>query len=195
MILGLKSFVGITAVWRRYLGAGLLLALAACNAPQNSALNTVPEGAISYRDQETPIGVTSRFDAVKFAGPWQVRQVLPAVERFDELRLITDAKGTRLRVAADVCDPAGICGRFAEDLPTTVSGKGRYVVTMPDGVRRKLWVLWVDEGFRTALIGNPEGTFAWILDRSPTGGADRIKAAREILDFNGYDPRGLKVVE
>lgn len=182
---------GATRFWRGYLAGAALLMLAACNAPQNSAL----ESGVSYRNQATPIGVTSRFDAVKFAGPWQVRQVLPAQERFDELRLITDAKGTRLRVAADVCDGAGICGRFAEDLPTQRSGKGRYVVTMPDGKRRTLWVLWVDEGFRTALVGNPEGTFAWILDRSRTGGADRIKAAREILDFNGYDPRGLKVVE
>ena len=62
-----------------------------------------------------------------------------------------------------------------------------------DGVDRRLWVLWVDEGFRTAVIGNPEGTFAWIIDRSQKGGADRITAAREILDFNGYDVSQLKV--
>ena len=60
---------------------------------------------------------------------------------------------------------------------------------------RQFWVLWVDEGFRTAVLGNPDGTFGWIVDRSTTGGADRIKAAREILDFNGYDTGRLRVVE
>jgi len=182
---------GVTSVLRRYFVGAALVVLAACSAPQDEAVEPV----FSYRNQTVPIGVTSRFDAAKFAGPWQVRQVLPAEEKFGELRLITDNKGTRLRVAANVCDGAGICGTFAEDLATTREGRGRYIVTMPDGKRRKLWVLWVDEGFRTAVIGNPAGTYAWVLDRSRTGGADRIKAAREILDFNGYDPRQLKVVK
>ena len=48
-------------------------------------------------------------------------------------------------------------------------------------------VLWVDEGFRTASIGTPDGSFGWIIDRAARGGADRIKAAGEILAFNGYD--------
>lgn len=177
---------------RRYcIGIFAVGFLAACNAPIDSAI----EGGSSYRSQSVPIGVTSRFDAKRFGGPWQVRAVIPQEDAFDELALVTGAKGVQLRIAADVCDPAGICGRFAETLPTKREGKGRYVVTMPDGGRRQVWVLWVDEGFRTAAIGNPAGTFAWILDRSATGGADRINAAREILDFNGYNVSQLKVVK
>lgn len=168
------------------------IALAGCVTPPVTApLPPQP----SYRDQSVPIGVTSRFDAAKFAGPWQVRAVLPQTESFQELALFPRAGGAELRIAADVCDAAGICGRFAQALPTKVEGKGRYLVTMPSGVQRRIWVLWVDEGFRTAILGNPEGTFAWLIDRSRTGGADRIRAAREILDFNGYNPSQLKGVK
>lgn len=65
---------------------------------------------------------------------------------------------------------------------------GRYALRDPSGTAdRTLWVLWVDDGFRTAAVGTPDGRWGWILDRSTSGGADRIAAAREVLDFNGYD--------
>ena len=43
-------------------------------------------------------------------------------------------------------------------------GKGRYSVRMPNGLSREFWVLWVDEGFRTAVLGNKTGEFGWIVD-------------------------------
>jgi apolipoprotein D and lipocalin family protein len=110
-------------------------------------------------------------------------------------RMIDTPKGPVMRLGAFVCDPAGICGDFSEDLPTKKLGKGRFSVEMPNGLGREFWVLWVDEGFRTAVLGNKEGDFGWIVDRSTKGGADRVKAAREILDFNGYDVSQLKVVK
>lgn len=100
-----------------------------------------------------------------------------------------------MRLGVFVCDGAGVCGDYAEDLPTTKNGKGRYSVKMPNGQTREFWVLWVDEGFRTAVLGNKQGDFGWIVDRSTTGGADRIKAAREILDFNGYNVSLLRTVK
>ena len=58
-----------------------------------------------------------------------------------------------------------------------------------------LVVMWVDDGFRTAAVGGSGGQAAAIIDRAPTGGADRIAAAREILDFNGWDVSRLREVE
>ena len=183
-----ETNVGITSVLRRYcVGACVGIALVGCTPEPRF------EAAPSLRNQETPIGATARFDEGKFAGLWYLRGYLPEKENFDQLAFRTGASGPQFRVAAFVCDPAGVCGNFAEDLPTKRLGKGRYQVEMFDGQPRDLWVLWVDEGFRTAVIGNPQGTFAWIIDRASKGGTDRIKAAREILDFNGYDPRTLKV--
>lgn len=49
------------------------------------------------------------------------------------------------------------------------------------------WVLWVDDDFRTAVIGTPTGAFGWIMDRPGAVSGDRTRAAREILEFSGYD--------
>ena len=48
------------------------------------------------------------------------------------------------------------------------------------------WVLWVDESYRTAVIGTPSGRFGYVLNRAPAIPADRLRAAHEILEFNGY---------
>ena len=185
----MKTMDGIASVLRRYFVGALATGLVACNAPLDSAL----ESGASYRDQETLIGVTSRFEESRFVGLWHLRAYLPASERYDQLAFGLDGTTPKVSLAANVCDAAGICGFFAEDLNAKRVGNGHYLIDTLNGTKRKMWVLWVDEGFRTAVIGNPEGTFAWILDRSATGGADRIKAAREILDFNGYDVSQLKV--
>jgi apolipoprotein D and lipocalin family protein len=54
-------------------------------------------------------------------------------------------------------------------------------------------VLWVDDGFRTAAVGDPAGRFAWVLDRQPAGGADRIEAARRMLAFGGFDLSAMQM--
>ena len=168
-----------------------LVALGGCTAELPAP---VPIGPV-YRDQSALIGVTSRFDAQKFAGVWYIRAGFdPDIGRM-AFRIIDGPKGTVMRLGVFVCDPAGVCGDFSEDLPLTRQGKGQFRVKMPNGQNRDFWVLWVDEGFRTAVLGNKSGDFGWIVDRSTTGGVDRIKAAREILDFNGYDVRQLKVVK
>lgn len=52
------------------------------------------------------------------------------------------------------------------------------------------WVIWVDVGYRTLAIGTPSGRFGIILDRGAIP-ADRLNAAREIFDFNGYRTEAL----
>ncbi len=64
----------------------------------------------------------------------------------------------------------------------TERGQGRY-----DTEEGPLWVHWLDVGDRTAAIGDPSGRTVWIMDRTATGSPDRIAAAREILDWYGYD--------
>mgnify|MGYP003386973404 CR=1 FL=1 len=127
----------------------------------------------SYRNPSALIGVTSRFDAEKFSGLWYVRAGFdPAIGRM-AFRMIDTPKGHAMRLGVSVCDGAGVCGDYSDDLPATKKEKGRYSVQMPDGNTREFWVLWVDEGFRTAVLGNKQ----------------------EILDFNGYDVSQLKVVK
>lgn len=170
----------------RTLLALALLGLGACGAPAPKV--TELQG---YRDRSALIGVTSRYDAARFDGLWYVRaQFDPAAPQLS-FRLTPGA----MRLGAPACDAAGVCSEVAQDLALRRTGRGQFSVTMPSGERRAFWVLWVDEGFRTAVLGNPDGTFGWIVDRSRTGGGDRIAAAREILDFNGYDVGQLRVTQ
>ncbi|MFZ1481687.1 MAG: lipocalin, partial [Paracoccaceae bacterium] len=62
-----------------------------------------------------------------------------------------------------------------------VTGPGRLAVSdMADW-----WVIWVDSGYRTLAIATPDGSFGFVLDRGRIG-ADRLAAAAEVFDFNGY---------
>lgn len=155
-----------------------LLLLAGCTAP-------VADPVAGFRDPDALIGATSRYDATRFAGPWIVRggfgADLPA-----RVALVDSTGGTAFQ----------LCGAGGECQPLWLAqsvGQGRYAMQRADGTTRDLWVLWVDEGFRTAVVGNPAGDFGWILDRKATGGADRITAAQEIFDFNGYDLGQLRM--
>lgn len=159
-------------------GIGLALALLAGCAQ-------VPP-ATGYRDPSVIIASTTRFDAQRFAGDWVVRAAYP---QDADLRGVTARQdGTAFALAWHRCNAAGQCGTVAEVWPAQATGQGRYQLRDPSGAAdRTLWVLWVDDGFRTAAVGTPDGRWGWILDRSTSGGADRIAAAREVMDFNGYD--------
>ncbi|ASM72861.1 MULTISPECIES: lipocalin family protein [Roseobacteraceae] len=139
-----------------------------------------------YRDQSVIIASTTRFEVKRFAGEWAVRAAFP---QDAALRAVTARQdGAAFTLAWHRCDAAGQCGTVPEVWSAKVTGQGRYMLSDPSGdTNRMLWVLWVDDGFRTAVVGTPDGTLGWILDRNATGGADRIAAAREVLDFNGYD--------
>ncbi|MDJ0820888.1 MAG: lipocalin family protein [Paracoccaceae bacterium] len=66
-------------------------------------------------------------------------------------------------------------------LALTDDGEGRLKLS-----DETLWVHWLDIGNRTAAVGDPAGSRVWIMDR--TGAPrERLKAAREILDWYGYD--------
>ena len=142
--------------------------------------------AQGLRDSKALIGATSRYDAARFQGPWLVRDSFG--DGVAQVALVETTQGP----AFQLCSQVG-CGDGGTLWLAQQQGQGRYALSRPDGSTRTLWVLWVDEGFRTAVVGNPAGDFGWILDRSASGGADRIAAAREILDFNGYDTDQLRI--
>ena len=160
--------------------ARMIGALAACNR------SAPPPAQTGFRNAEALIGATSRYDAARFKGPWLVRDSFG--DGVAQVALVETTQGP----AFQLCSQIG-CGDGGTLWLAQQQGQGRYALSRPDGSTRTLWVLWVDEGFRTAVVGNPAGDFGWILDRSASGGADRIAAAREILDFNGYDTDQLRI--
>ncbi len=57
------------------------------------------------------------------------------------------------------------------------------------------WVLWVDGDYQTAVVGTPSGRAGWVLNRTPEISADRLDAARGVLQFNGYDITQLEMTQ
>ena len=174
----MKIDVGITSVLRRYLvGALLVGGLVAC-APAP----TVPPAPsdITFRNPSANIGATARFDPMRFAGDWHV------VARFVE---------TGESAAHDVIAVTYHQGKdrivvVASEGAQTYAYDGTAVLRPKQG--EPLIIMWVDESFRTAVLGTTSGQDGYILDRKPNPRKDRLKAATEILKFYGWDTRRLK---
>lgn len=150
---------------RGLLLASLLSALAGCAAQTG------------HRDARAPIAAIVSFDPARFAGSW------------NEIAAIGRSPGARWQVSAGEGD-----GFF---IATTRDGNGTARLVGPGRIEATnfpvpLWVLWVDDGYRSAVIGTPDGRFAMLLDRDTTMPPDRMNAAREVLAWNGYDLAGLR---
>lgn len=150
--------------------------------------------APSYRDTEIGMASMASFDPARYAGEWY------EVARFP----VFFQKGCRNTTATYVGLPDGGLAVLNEcdtdDGPEQIAGRadivgpGRLEVRL-NGVpfAGDYWVLWVDEGYRTAVVGVPSGRAGWILNRDPTIPPDRLAAAREVLAFNGYDISQLEM--
>jgi len=152
------------------------LALSACVA--------FPE----YRDTDVPISSMATFEAAKYAGTWYEIASFPVSFQAgcrNTTATYTAADNGTLNIlnTCDTDDGMDQIGGTAR-----VEGPGRLKIRL-DGVpvSADYWVLWVDTDYRTAVVGTPSGRAGWILNREPMIPADRLKAARDILAFNGYD--------
>lgn len=142
-----------------------------------------PAAGPSFRDQSQPIASKALWDPARFAGKWNIFAAYPG----DDL-CSAGALTLQIREGA-VVETLRCADRPDRVLTGALSGPGRYRVA-----GRDRWVLWADEAYRTAVIGTPDGSMAWILERSLQLPADRGEAARELLDFNGYDVSRLQEV-
>ncbi len=142
----------------------LALVLAACAPPQGG-----------YRDTAVPMFSAALLDSARLPGRW------------DEAAAFGGAScpgggvtiGADLAVSGTLClggTPVPVSGRL------TPSGPGRFDLAGTGA----WWVLWVDSGYRTLAIGTPDGSWGVVLDRDGGLPDDRLRAAAELFDFNGY---------
>ncbi|SFR34096.1 apolipoprotein D and lipocalin family protein [Yoonia tamlensis] len=147
--------------------------------------------ASTYRDAGVPISSKAFFEPDRYIGLWHEVARFPVPFQSDcprataEYGLQTDGSLSVRNICrnADGSEKSRITGS------ATITGPGRLVVRF-DGlpfIAADYWVLWVDEGYRTAVVGSPNGRSGWILNRDPEIPPDRLRAARDILRFNGYD--------
>ncbi len=155
-----------------------LLVLAACGrgAPEPVPVAEAP----SFRDRAQLIASTTRGTAQDLTGEWVISQSYPGQP--------LAAPGTRVVVAPGA--GGAVLWRFSgaagDGEVATVTGlPGRFVPGAGGGP--ELWVLWVDDDFRTAAVGTPDGSIGWIMNRPGEASGDRTAAAREVLEWSGYD--------
>jgi len=154
--------------------------------------------APGYRDTSVPITSIVAFEPARYAGRW-----------YEVARFPVPFEAGCAGVTADYTllsdGSLGVVNTCREGVPdgparrisgrAVPSGPGRFQIGF-DGLpfSGPYWVLWVDEGYRTAVVGLPSGRAGWILNRDPQIPADRLRAAREILSWNGYDLTKLEMV-
>ena len=166
---------------RRALLIALLLAGCTSVGPEEP-----PMPQISYRDSSVAISSSTRFDPQRFAGTWtRLASFNPEYDgaACKEIRFTPMPDG---RMAVAGCQPSQ--GRAAGTVLYTLAPFSRLEAEGAEPI----WILWVAEDFGTAVLGTPSGSFGWILNRGDGIRPDRFRAARELLDFNGYDTARLR---
>ncbi len=147
--------------------------LAACAAPAPTQIST-------YRKISAPIWSNAQLDAGRLTGSWRQSAGFAAAPGLCAPGSV-DIGGAAgaLTVKGDLCLGGQ---RLRLSGPLTAAGPGRFATG-----DQEWWVIWVDTDYRTLAIGTPKGTFGFILNRGGALPPDRLRAAREIFDFNGYD--------
>ena len=164
----------------------VLMVVAAC-APRGAGLRGV------FRNASSPIYSIASFDQRRLEGKWDQVAVFASQGALGCKPGAVDftSQPTSVKAKYQLCLSVGevIGGGSIE-----MTGPGRFSVSGKDGLDQDWWVLWVDESYRTMAIGNPSGAFGFILNRGRALPADRLKAATEVFDFNGYDTTKLSVL-
>ncbi|HEY0276140.1 MAG TPA: lipocalin [Paenirhodobacter sp.] len=157
---------------------GVVFALAAC-APRPE-----PE-PVSLRKQGW-ISSAVLFDPARFAGKWYVAESGAPGCAGAQQDWHWDGHGWQIsgvdcsgRQATQAKGHIALSGPGARFTPDTAFG------------REPIWVLWMDQDYRVAVLGTPSGHFGMVLSRSLPPRADLLKAAHEVLDFNNYDLRRI----
>lgn len=172
----------------------IVATLAACGTRPDDPYALFP----SYRDPSVPIASKALFEPERYLGLWYEVARFPVPFEAGCVG-VTAEYGLRsdgLLSVLNTCRDATGTVRSTIDGTAEVVGPGRLLVRFGSVpfVAADYWVLWVDESYRTAVVGTPNGRAGWILNRDPVIPADRLAAAREILDFNGYDLSRLEMV-
>ena len=137
----------------------------------------LPQGA--FRPKDAAIYSSAVLEPARLVGRWQ--QVggfgPPGACKPGGVEISRGAGG--LRAVWRLC----LGGQESRgNAPMQPAGPGRFEVA-----GQAWWGLWADGDYRTLAIGTPDGGFGFVLDRSGGISADRMRAAREILAWNGYD--------
>ncbi|WP_372840686.1 lipocalin [Phaeovulum sp.] len=149
----------------------LALALAACTSP-----------APPRRDASLRIASVMAFDAARFAGRWQV--ATSHTPGCAGREMVWDATASGFALSGTDCTGTAPAPLIAQ---ARLSGPGARITAAPGFGGDPVWVLWVDQDYRLAVLATPSGRWAMIVTRPGLARPDLMAAARDVLAFNGYD--------
>ncbi|WP_158967847.1 lipocalin family protein [Chachezhania sediminis] len=156
----------MTGWTRRTVLGGALSALAGCVVPDQPP---VPGEGID----------ASRFGGIWYQAATVSTEPQPAVRPQIDKLFETKALGGRERSTGN----GTIIGDDWQELfEAANTGKLYFAGPVP-----KQWVLWVDSGYRTALIGQLDGNRARIVSRTQEVPEKDLIAARSVANYFGYD--------
>ncbi|MBO6866128.1 MAG: lipocalin [Thalassococcus sp.] len=135
--------------------------LVGCQKPAE----TVPPAAL--RNQSAPVAAQVDATEARIAGNWRV------------------VAGVGIPVGSKVSIGQGVMAVNGSALPLAQVGPGQF---MAGGTA--LWVHWLDADARTVAMGDPDGHWYFVMDRTGKPG-ERMTAAKTILDWYGYDTTRL----
>ena len=148
----------------------------------------------AYRDRDVAITSMAVFEPDRYAGLWYEVARFPVPFQTGCVNVQADyaVTGPGSLSVRNSCFRDGALSVI--DGSASIVGPGRLKVRL-SGVPfpADYWVLWVDQDYTTAVVGTPSGRAGWILNRTPDIRADRLKAARDVLRFNGYDVDQLQM--
>ena len=135
-----------------------------------------------YRDAAKPMYSNAQLEVSRLVGRWvQVAGFGPEAAKCKPGGVDISQGAGGLKVAYRLCQSGSDIRGSGAMQP---AGPGRFAVPNQPG---PWWVLWADVDYRTLVIGTPSGQLGFILNRDGALPADRLTAAREVLDWNGYD--------
>lgn len=158
----------------------MLFVLAGCSGA------VPPPSEAPFRPLKAPIYSNAVLDVARLAGDWRQVAGFGSAAGCGPGSAVIAGQPAQLRIRYALCQS----GKMVTGSGAMVAvGPGRFAVPGQPG---PWWVLWADADYRTLVIGSPNGAVGFILNRGAFA-ADRLVAARDILDWNGYDLHRLQV--
>ncbi|WP_316014442.1 lipocalin family protein [Roseobacter sp. HKCCA0434] len=159
----------------------LVLALSACGTP-------------AWRDAAIPVRPAMGFELDRYLGEWYEIARFP--NRFEEgCTDVTAAYDLNEDGTVAVTNSCPNRDEMAEGTAETTDDPAVLRVSFAPGwvpfATADYIVIWVDQGYQTAVVASPEAGLGWILARDRQPDAARLEEARDVLRANGYDPSAL----
>ncbi|MEM7214414.1 MAG: lipocalin family protein [Pseudomonadota bacterium] len=139
------------------------------------------------------VKTVDQLDLNRYLGTWHEVARFPA--RFQ--RGCKDAKAVYKKIGAGKISVVNSCTRNGEksvaEGNAVVTGTGRLGVRFSvfQPFRAPYWVLWIDKGYQTAVVGDPSRKYGWILSRIPDRDRSGLTEAINAFEKNGYDTSKL----